>query len=293
MHDNQLTHTDLKPENILFKRSDYISLAGLTTTSLTPVFLISSFFVELGWSQPCDVWSIGCIIFELYTGYTLFQTHDNREHLAMMERTLGHIPYRMTRKSRYVDPSSLRPLLATFLFPPLNFTSPLFLLTYRAKSTDAALGFSITDDWTGTFIAKRAVMFARTVVRFLRSNYFSESSGSVVCPVKSKEAISACKPLRRYCKEESQDTLDMFDLISKMLEYDPADRIPLAAAMTHPFFLRIPAHQRLPYRFRPHHNVDGLAVPQQALDGSSGNSTTSNSSSDGGGNARRKHSDVR
>jgi len=29
--------------------------------------------VELGWSQPCDVWSVGCIIFELYTGYTLFQ----------------------------------------------------------------------------------------------------------------------------------------------------------------------------------------------------------------------------
>jgi len=31
------------------------------------------FLVELGWSQPCDVWSIGCIVFELYTGYTLFQ----------------------------------------------------------------------------------------------------------------------------------------------------------------------------------------------------------------------------
>ena len=30
-------------------------------------------FSELGWSQPCDVWSIGCIMFELYTGYTLFQ----------------------------------------------------------------------------------------------------------------------------------------------------------------------------------------------------------------------------
>ena len=24
--------------------------------------------LELGWSQSCDVWSIGCILFELYTG---------------------------------------------------------------------------------------------------------------------------------------------------------------------------------------------------------------------------------
>ena len=34
--------------------------------------------LELGWAQPCDVWSIGCILFELYLGITLFQTHDNR-----------------------------------------------------------------------------------------------------------------------------------------------------------------------------------------------------------------------
>ena len=45
----------------------------------------------------------------------------------------------------------------------------------------------------------------------------------------------------------------MFDLISKMLEYDPADRICLAAAMSHPFFLRIPSNQRLNYRYHPPH----------------------------------------
>jgi len=39
-------------------------------------------------------------MFELYTGQTLFQTHDNREHLAMMERILGKIPYRMGHKTK-------------------------------------------------------------------------------------------------------------------------------------------------------------------------------------------------
>lgn len=28
---------------------------------------------ELGWSYPCDMWSIGCILIELYTGSALFQ----------------------------------------------------------------------------------------------------------------------------------------------------------------------------------------------------------------------------
>jgi len=32
----------------------------------------------------------------------LIQTHDNLEHLAMMERILGAIPHRMIRRSKYV-----------------------------------------------------------------------------------------------------------------------------------------------------------------------------------------------
>ena len=41
--------------------------------------------LSLGWSFPCDIWSIGCILVEFFTGDALFQTHDNLEHLAMME----------------------------------------------------------------------------------------------------------------------------------------------------------------------------------------------------------------
>ncbi|ODV92142.1 hypothetical protein CANCADRAFT_23714 [Tortispora caseinolytica NRRL Y-17796] len=41
-----------------------------------------------GWSFPCDTWSLGCIVVELFTGEALFQTHDNLEHLAIMEAIL-------------------------------------------------------------------------------------------------------------------------------------------------------------------------------------------------------------
>ncbi|KFR16973.1 Dual specificity protein kinase CLK2, partial [Opisthocomus hoazin] len=128
LHDNKLTHTDLKPENILFVNSDYELSYNLEkkrdersvkSTAIRVVDFGSATFdhehhstivstrhyrapeviLELGWSQPCDVWSIGCIIFEYYVGFTLFQTHDNREHLAMMERILGPIPSRMIRKT--------------------------------------------------------------------------------------------------------------------------------------------------------------------------------------------------
>ncbi|KAE8589132.1 hypothetical protein XENTR_v10022898 [Xenopus tropicalis] len=128
LHDNKLTHTDLKPENILFVSSDYeltynmekrdercvkntdirvVDFGSATfdhehhsTIVSTRHYRAPEVILELGWNQPCDVWSVGCIIFEYYVGFTLFQTHDNREHLAMMERILGPVPSRMVRKTR-------------------------------------------------------------------------------------------------------------------------------------------------------------------------------------------------
>jgi dual-specificity kinase len=51
----------------------------------------------LGWSYPCDAFSLGCILVEFFTGVALFQTHDNLDHLAMMEMVMGKMPERFAR----------------------------------------------------------------------------------------------------------------------------------------------------------------------------------------------------
>ncbi|GJJ08281.1 hypothetical protein Clacol_002491 [Clathrus columnatus] len=53
--------------------------------------------IGLGWSFPCDAFSLGCILVEFYTGQALFQTHDNLEHLAMMEAVMGKMPDKFSR----------------------------------------------------------------------------------------------------------------------------------------------------------------------------------------------------
>ncbi|KAF7930811.1 hypothetical protein BELL_0286g00080 [Botrytis elliptica] len=125
LHDLNLIHTDLKPENILLCNSAYqaftysrkIPSSSTTVTRQaaqrkvlldTEIRLIDfgsatfqdeyhssvvstrhyrapEIILGLGWSFPCDIWSIGCILVEFFTGDALFQTHDNLEHLAMME----------------------------------------------------------------------------------------------------------------------------------------------------------------------------------------------------------------
>ncbi|OMO61870.1 hypothetical protein CCACVL1_23202 [Corchorus capsularis] len=133
MHDLHLIHTDLKPENILLASSEYVKLPGYKRSSSdethfrclpkssaiklidfgstaydnqnhssivsTRHYRAPEVILGLGWSYPCDLWSIGCILIELCTGAALFQTHENLEHLAMMERVLGPLPEHMIRRA--------------------------------------------------------------------------------------------------------------------------------------------------------------------------------------------------
>ena len=45
--------------------------------------------LEQGWDSKSDMWSAGCVIAEMFTGELLFPTHENMEHLAMIERVTG------------------------------------------------------------------------------------------------------------------------------------------------------------------------------------------------------------
>jgi len=51
------------------------------------------------WSHESDVWSIGCILLELFSGDLFFETHETYEHLAMIDRACGPIPYWMGNRA--------------------------------------------------------------------------------------------------------------------------------------------------------------------------------------------------
>ncbi|KIS67445.1 uncharacterized protein UMAG_04543 [Mycosarcoma maydis] len=135
LHRLNLVHTDLKPENILLVSSEHTVVATsrrqnakrkhvLHNTEIRLIDFGSATFndefhssvvstrhyrapeiiLSMGWSFPCDVWSIGCILVEFFTGDALFQTHDNLEHLAMMEAVLGKMPDDYRRKAETYKP---------------------------------------------------------------------------------------------------------------------------------------------------------------------------------------------
>ena len=52
-------------------------------------------------------------------------------------------------------------------------------------------------------------------------------------------------PFQRYMMGEEQDHQQLFELIEKMLDYDPKRRITLDESLRHPFFERLLPEQRL------------------------------------------------
>ncbi|KAG7530473.1 hypothetical protein FFLO_05014 [Filobasidium floriforme] len=130
VHSLNLIHTDLKPENILLVENGAYTLGPrvkgakqkhiLRNVDIRLIDFGSATFdnefhssvvstrhyrapeiiLGLGWSFPCDMFSVGCILVEFFTGDALFQTHDNLEHLAMMDVVMGKMPVGIVRKAK-------------------------------------------------------------------------------------------------------------------------------------------------------------------------------------------------
>lgn len=113
MRKAEIMHADLKPDNILvneaktqLKVCDLGSASDLSEMEITP-YLVSRFYrapeIILGQAYDCslDVWSIGCTLYELYTGKILFPGRTNNQMLLLIQELKGRFTTRQIRKGRF------------------------------------------------------------------------------------------------------------------------------------------------------------------------------------------------
>ena len=59
--------------------------------------------IGMGYDHSIDLWSVGCTIYELYTGRILFAGQSNNDMLKHMMDLKGKMPNKMIRKGMFKD----------------------------------------------------------------------------------------------------------------------------------------------------------------------------------------------
>lgn len=106
-------HADLKPDNVLVNESrnvlkicDLGSASDASENEITR-YLVSRFYrapeIILGmpYDFGIDVWSIGCTLFELYTGKILFTGRSNNQMLRAIMECRGKFGHKILRKAEF------------------------------------------------------------------------------------------------------------------------------------------------------------------------------------------------
>jgi serine/threonine-protein kinase PRP4 len=218
----EVMHADIKPDNILvneaktmLKICDLGSASDLTEMEITP-YLVSRFYrapeIILGQPYDCslDMWSIGCTLYELYTGKILFPGRSNNQMLLLMQELKGRFTTRQIKKGRFAGQH----------FDESN----AFLSRETDKNTASVSNGSM--EWWVIRSADRSVPTQETIRKVVLSTTSSNDLRSRLLP---------SSVIRGLTEDELRLTQHFVDLLNKTLELDPARRITPNEALKHPF----------------------------------------------------------
>lgn len=109
----KIIHADIKPDNILVTdRQNVLKIADLGSASdvkdneITP-YLVSRFYrapeIILGmpYDYSIDMWSVGCTLYELYTGKILFTGRTNNQMLKNMMECRGAFSKKLLKRGQF------------------------------------------------------------------------------------------------------------------------------------------------------------------------------------------------
>ena len=199
----------------------------------------------LGWSYPCDVWSIACILIELVIGESLYPIHENFEHLAMMERINGErIPAKLVEKSFYKYKHKLGNLPQDLNSTVLkHFDRNSYQLVW--PEVNKRTGETITPLKSIKRVMNSCDRLDMMVSKILKLDYNNKhfSINWNLTPRQNWNLIKGSLNSLGYINSQYRVDRETFlfwywfvDLMRKMFEFDPTKRISAKEALNHEWF---------------------------------------------------------
>ena len=114
-HSLDIIHCDIKPENIVFKAENksgikLIDFGCTYSRNYQPLTYIQSRFyrapeviLEAGYDEKIDIWSLGCVLVEIITGWPLFPGENEYETLKLMVNILGYPSESIFKNAKRID----------------------------------------------------------------------------------------------------------------------------------------------------------------------------------------------
>lgn len=154
-----------------------------------------------------DVWSVGCTLYELYTGKILFPGRTNNHMLLLMMELKGRFNTKMIKRAKFGD----------MYFDDLG--------AFLSVEQDRVTG-SVRDSYMN-FAAHfpMLIICSQDVVRKVHITKPSRDLRQRILPPSSVKLKD----------EESKLLLSFVDLLDKCLALDPSKRISPREALVHPF----------------------------------------------------------
>ncbi|EZG68467.1 protein kinase domain protein [Gregarina niphandrodes] len=149
VHSLRLIHSDLKPENILVQDqtlplvkiidfgSSCYEYDKLSSYIQSRAYRAPEVILGLSYDHKIDMWSLGCVIAELWTNFVLFQNDSIHALLARIVGIIGPIPYYMAAKSSVANTLFTSDGQLCMLLEPRSHHSDA---TSHPASTDSGAG---------------------------------------------------------------------------------------------------------------------------------------------------------
>ena len=105
--EHSIIHCDLKPENILLTHPDKYSIklidfgSSCFSDEKIYTYIQSRFYrapeimLAISYTNAIDMWSLGCILAELYTGFPIFPGENEPEQMALIMEVNSYPPKEM------------------------------------------------------------------------------------------------------------------------------------------------------------------------------------------------------